>query len=220
MATAFPAKRPPRPAASSGAHSPATPSSRATAPRPTDSHPNPLPNPLPNLLSPPALHQTTNQYFPPFSRAQPKTVKQRTNAFSHSPAPNRKTPLHAQTPSPISPAPNWKPPDRARPPFSKSLFPTAIHQSANATLPTISSRISVWSLTGRSVGLPLSISPPCFGLRQSTLQPFSCREQNDLSRTPVQHQDGCRRRLSIRQTRRPKPAQSFWCLFLQRHVFL
>ena len=32
----------------------------------------------------------------------------------------------------------------------------------------------------------------------------------------VQHQDGCRRRLSIRQTRRPKPARSFWCLFLKK----
>ena len=61
-----------------------------------------------------------------------------------------------------------------------------------------------------------SISPPCFGLCQSTLQPFSCHDQNDLSRNPVQHQDGCRRRLSIRQTRRPKPARSFWCLFLKK----
>ena len=37
-------------------------------------------------------------------------------------------------------------------------------------------RISVRSKTGRSAGLRRSISPPCFGLRQSTLQPFSCRE--------------------------------------------
>ena len=94
--------------------------------------------------------------------------------------------------------------------------PPALHQTVNECFPPNPPRISVRSLTGRSVGLPQSISPPCFGLRQSTLQPFSCHERNTLFRNPVQHQDGCRRRLSIRQTRRPKPARSFWCLFLKK----
>ncbi len=32
----------------------------------------------------------------------------------------------------------------------------------------------------------------------------------------MQHGDGCRRRLSIRQTRSPKQARGFWCLFLKK----
>ena len=51
---------------------------------------------------------------------------------------------------------------------------------------------------------------------QRIAQPFSCRNQSDLFRSAVQHGDGCRRRLSIRQTRSPKQARSFWCLFLKK----
>ena len=99
---------------------------------------------------------------------------------------------------------------------TEPLPPPALHQAANKYFSPIPPRISVRSLTGRSAGLRQSISPPRFGYRQSELQPFSCHEQNDLSRNPVQHQDDCRRRFSNRQTRRPKPARSFWCLFLKK----
>ena len=51
---------------------------------------------------------------------------------------------------------------------------------------------------------------------QRSAQPSSCRNQSDLFRSAVQHGDGCRRRLSIRQTRSPKQARSFWCLFLKK----
>ena len=51
---------------------------------------------------------------------------------------------------------------------------------------------------------------------QRSAQPFSCRNQSDLFRSAVQHGDGCRRRFSIRQTRSPKQARGFWCLFLKK----
>ena len=51
---------------------------------------------------------------------------------------------------------------------------------------------------------------------QRSAQPSSCRNQSDLFRSAVQHGDGCRRRLSIRQTRSPKQARGFWCLFLKK----
>ena len=117
--------------------------------------------------------------------------------LSHFPAPGERTAKHASL-------------------TDQAPAPPEVHQATNNRFSPFPPRISVRSLTGRPAGLPLSISPPCFGLRQSALQPFSCHEQNDLSRNPVQHQDGCRRRLSIRQTRRPKPARSFWCLFLKK----
>ncbi len=53
-------------------------------------------------------------------------------------------------------------------------------------------------------------------MRQRSAQPSSCRRRSDLFRSAVQHGDGCRRRFSIRQTRSPKQARSFWCLFLKK----
>ena len=117
--------------------------------------------------------------------------------LSHFPAPGERTAKHASL-------------------TDQAPAPPEVHQATNNRFSPFPPRISVRSLTGRSAGLRRSISPPCFGLRQSTLQPFSCHERNTLFRNPVQHQDGCRRRLSNRQTRRPKPARSFWCLFLKK----
>ena len=51
---------------------------------------------------------------------------------------------------------------------------------------------------------------------QRSAQPSSCRRRSSLFRSAVQHGDGCRRRLSIRQTRSPKQARGFWCLFLKK----
>ena len=85
--------------------------------------------------------------------------------LSHFPAPGERTAKHASL-------------------TDQAPAPPAVHQATNNRFSPFPPRISVRSLTGRSAGLRRSISPPCFGLRQSTLQPFSCRKRNDLSRPP------------------------------------
>ena len=78
-------------------------------------------------------------------------------------------------------------------------------------------RINVRSIDRSGGGFAaVDIAAVRWQMCQRSAQPSSCRNQSDLFQSAVQHGDGWRRRLSIRQTRSPKQARGFWCLFLKK----
>ena len=90
-------------------------------------------------------------------------------------------------------------------------------QTMSVCFPPNRPRINVRSIDRSGLGFAaVDIAAVLWQTCQRSAQPFSCRERSDLFRSAVQHGDGCRRRFSIRQTRSPKQARSFWCLFLKK----